>query len=84
MPRIGPNKSKYHGIYKKNGEWVALLTVDGKQKVVGRSIWEVEAARAYNAALTFYGVTGKSPNVVPERQELELSSIDIEHFLRHK
>ncbi len=84
MPRFGPNKSKYHGIYKKNGEWLALLTVDGKQKVVGRSIWEDEAARAYNVALEYYGITGKRPNVVPERQELELTSKDIALVLRRK
>jgi hypothetical protein len=84
MPRIGPNKSKYHGIYKKEGSWVAKLTIDGKQKVVGKCIWEDEAARIYNAALVHYGITGKRPNIVPENKLRTLTSSQISTILGRK
>jgi hypothetical protein len=70
MPRISPLKSKYHGIYLHKGIWLAKLTIDGKQKVVGSSIWEGEAARQYKAALIHYGITNMRPDVVSERQQV--------------
>jgi hypothetical protein len=84
MPKLGPNKSKYHGIYKKEGSWVAKLTVDGKQIVVGKSIWEDEAARIYNVALEHYGITGKRPNVVPENKLRTLTAAEITTIVGRK
>jgi hypothetical protein len=84
MPKIGPNKSKYHGIYKHQGMWIAKVTINGKQTEVGKSVFEDEAARIYNAAIIHYGLSNKYLNTVPDRTELELTPDDITYILGQK
>lgn len=50
--------SPYKGVYwsKESRKWRAVITLDGKQKLLGSFTLEIDAARAYDsAALRFYG-----------------------------
>lgn len=39
--------SRYTGVTKNNGNWIAQTTVDGKQIVICRGLSEIESSRAY-------------------------------------
>lgn len=58
--------SKYVGVTwcKQTNKWKAQIKLNYKTKFLGRFIYELEAAKAYNMALEEYGLTNKYKNGV--------------------
>lgn len=55
--------SRFLGVTKKDGKWIARLTMNGKRELLGRFDKEEDAARAFNEAYVRY--TGReAPNVI--------------------
>lgn len=50
-----PKTSKFHGVYKHSSGkgWISYVNLPGKKEYVGYYQEEIEAAKAYNAALDY-------------------------------
>lgn len=56
-------QSRFRGVTRKNGKWVARITINGKREALGYFDFEEDAAMAYNEAYVKY--KGKeAPNVI--------------------
>lgn len=52
----GPRKGQYKGVVRRDGKFLAVITVEGKQKSLGRYATAEEAALVYDkAALAYFG-----------------------------
>jgi hypothetical protein len=60
----GGASSKYRGVSKRPGTWVATIHVDDKSKHLGSFTCEKEAALAYNYAVLKYGYPPEALNQV--------------------
>lgn len=60
--RIGAT-SQYLGVSRSHTKWAVEIMVDSKKVRIGRFAEELDAARAYNAAVTKYGLEKRLNNV---------------------
>ena len=50
-PKIGRGKSQYVGVSWHEGKWIAQISFNGNQRLIGRFLNEDDAAKAYKEAV---------------------------------
>lgn len=56
--------SKFMGVRAERGQWRADIQINGKKKFLGYHKTELLAAKAYNDAISKYGLTNRTPNTL--------------------
>jgi hypothetical protein len=78
-PRSEPLKSKFRGVYRRGWKWRACISLPGwpkgENKFLGSFDSELDAARAYNAAVIKYNLN-KPLNVINPDQRKEQPCVD--------
>ena len=64
--------SRFTGVHGRPGRWIAMISVRGSLKELGRFDVEEDAARAYDAAVVKYKLSGRTLNFPGEAPRAEV------------